>query len=797
MGGFLKFIIGAIAVLVLLAVAVVAAVVILVDPDDYRELVANAVQEQTGRSLSIEGDFGLALMPCCGIKLGRSRLGNPPGFGDYDFARVESARLDLQIWPLITQQTAVIGGVELDGLALTLERRANGAANWEFDTGTPDAADKAKAKKGAAELPKLSIDGINVSNATVSFKDATAGLDYRVDNLNIKTGPVASGEPFDFESSFGLTDATDGTSGRISLKSGMSLDTEALQARFDGPEAQVELSGPKLEGGSLTASLSAKRADVTAAKKTQAAIRKLQAKAQITGGDLPADKIDLTANIQNLAIAANGTVRLTAAKFDATVAATGKELPGGAVDLTLNGGGLSYDVDAGTGEVQPFKGKAEAAGLKARFDGRGALTGDGPALSGTATVVPFSPRKLMRTLEEKPPETADPAVLAKLGGSANWRLGSDSVRLDKVDVKLDDTRLQGTARVINFDTPGLRFDLDVDQINLDRYLAPADENAAKKGKMETGPTEIPVELLRDLDVDGKLRIGKLTFNNARLTDVNATVKAEKGITKLAPISAKLYGGEFNGQIKLDVKGKKPRLTLSQRINKVKIDALLADMAEADELEGVFGAKLEGEGTGNTDQEIFKSLAGSVSANLRRGVYNGMDVWHEIRKARARIRREPVPELKGPPRTKIKTLEMAGKLSNGVLQSEKIIGEIPFIRLTGDGGLNFLEQNLDFRFQARVFETPTFPDGETLDDLTNLTLPLTVKGPIDSPKVGVELGGLAKSLATEKVREKVTEKLFDKLGGKESDKQESGEEPTEKEESTEDPLTKGLRDLLDR
>ena len=117
-------------------------------------------------------------------------------------------------------------------------------------------------------------------------------------------------------------------------------------------------------------------------------------------------------------------------------------------------------------------------------------------------------------------------------------------------------------------------------------------------------------------------------------------------------------------------------------------------------------------------------------------------------------------------------------------------------------INSLEPSLknlsDDRLKARTEEfKKRLASGETLDDLTNLTLPLTVSGPADSPKVGVELGGLAKSLATEKVREKVTEKLFDKLGVPQTEEEEAGQDGTEKQEAPEDPLSKGLRDLLER
>ena len=58
----------------------------------------------------------------------------------------------------------------------------------------------------------------------------------------------------------------------------------------------------------------------------------------------------------------------------------------------------------------------------------------------------------------------------------------------------------------------------------------------------------------------------------------------------------------------------------------------------------------------------------------------------------------------------------------------------------------------------MFETPTFEDGTTLKDLKGLAIPLTLKGAMDKPKVGVDLKELAAGVATQKLKEKLLKKL---------------------------------------
>ena len=97
-----------VAVLLALSVLLSVALLILVDPNDYRDEISAAVNEQTGRTLSIDGDLSLKTFPCCGVSLGPLSLSNPEGFEDRDFASVESASVSVRLWPLITRQQLLV-----------------------------------------------------------------------------------------------------------------------------------------------------------------------------------------------------------------------------------------------------------------------------------------------------------------------------------------------------------------------------------------------------------------------------------------------------------------------------------------------------------------------------------------------------------------------------------------------------------------------------------------------------------------------------------------------------------------
>ena len=135
MGGLLKKLlyvfIGIAAVFALAAIAIS----LFFDPNDYRDRIADEVRRETGRELNIEGDLGLSLFPRFGIELGKTTLGNAPGFGSEPFLSFEEARLSVEIMPLIRGEGLKIGAVVLDAfqLNLALKQVAGGGGGHSHD----------------------------------------------------------------------------------------------------------------------------------------------------------------------------------------------------------------------------------------------------------------------------------------------------------------------------------------------------------------------------------------------------------------------------------------------------------------------------------------------------------------------------------------------------------------------------------------------------------------------------------------------------------------------------------------
>ena len=721
MSRLLKILLAVVGVVVVLLLGVAVAVLLLVDPNEYRGEIAAAVEEQTGRSFAIDGELGLRILPCCAVAIDDTRLGNPEGFDALDFASVSSVRLGLQLLPLLFEQRVVVDEVTLDGLNVKLHRRADGVANWTFDAGPAAEAPPPETEAGDAELPELSVAGVRITDAQIELRDDVAGTHFAVEQLNVKTGPVAVGEPVDLDVSLRVKDYASEATVDGSFSAKFLLSTE---------EGRAELLG-------------------------------IESTAAITAPDLPAD----------------------------------------GVSVTMRGVALRTDLESGAAELEGIVSTIAAAGTELVVSAAGTVAGERAELSGTVAVPQFSPRSTLEKLGEPPIETADPTVLGAMELEADWNLVGDRVEVSPLRVRLDDSLLTGklTSNIANQATT---FDFELDTINVDRYLAPTPEGAAESVDSAGEETELPVETLRELDVAGRVAIGQLLAGGLVLQNVVANVTARDGRIRIDPSTADVYGGRYEGTMQLDVTGAVPRATFAQSLASVQTGGMLADLYDTQNLQGLLQARVEGVGTGNTANQLLRSLDGSVVLDLDDAIYKGADVWYEIRKSVARIKGKPMPAAPADPQTEITALGFAGKLAEGILRSDRLVAEIPFIRVEGGGAFDLLQNQLDYRLQARMLSRPNFPDADDLADLERVTIPITVKGDAAAPTIGIDLQELAKDAAVQKVQDRLLKKLGldepeetgDAEGAQSGESNATGQD--EKPADARDLLKKGLRDLFD-
>jgi Uncharacterized protein involved in outer membrane biogenesis len=103
----MRIVLGIIGSVMTLIVLATAAVVFFVDPNQWREPISDALSEQTGRPVAIDGSLNWQFFPRLGIDVGAVRIGSGAGFGDRPLLSAQGLSLGLEVMPLLTGEIAL------------------------------------------------------------------------------------------------------------------------------------------------------------------------------------------------------------------------------------------------------------------------------------------------------------------------------------------------------------------------------------------------------------------------------------------------------------------------------------------------------------------------------------------------------------------------------------------------------------------------------------------------------------------------------------------------------------------
>ena len=159
----------------------------------------------------------------------------------------------------------------------------------------------------------------------------------------------------------------------------------------------------------------------------------------------------------------------------------------------------------------------------------------------------------------------------------------------------------------------------------------------------------------------------------------------------------------------------------------------------------------------------RNLSGDMSFELLNGTFEGTDIWHELRRARALIKGMEAPPAVLPPRTQFSAVSATGVVKNGVMRNEDFFAELPFMQLTGRGQIDLVAATVDYSLVARVLDRPEFlldATDEELNEFTQAEIPLKISGSLASPSVKPDLEKLLRKRVEDEIKDKLKDKLKD-------------------------------------
>ncbi len=474
----------------------------------------------------------------------------------------------------------------------------------------------------------------------------------------------------------------------------------------------------------------------------------------ITGGDLPqpvrADAIALT-----LTPAALRSNRFTASTGGTNVAV---ELL--LADYATDNARLDAMIETGKADLGELLAIARAWGVSAAEG----ITGSGEASLSVRTTGPlagaarrtYSGSGHLSNALLKLPSLAQPLRVAQAG----LRFTENSAIVEDVSASLGQTSATGTIRLHDFAAPRVEFTLAADKMSLNEWqqLMVADARVGASGEAATlghllprahAATAASPSLLARTTGSGSLTVGTVIYDRLTLNNVRSQVTLDRGLIRLSPLTAEVYGGKQSGVIVLDARSTPITYSVTTRMDQVDANKLLTAVSSVkDKLFGLLAANGQTSFTASSSGDVARTLDGKVNLDLREGKINNMDLMHEIASAGKFLavgrKMKPFTDL----------VQLAGDLeiNDGVVRTDNLKAVISDGRMAATGTANLVDQSLNLRVTAVL--SKEFSEevggsnvgGYLTTALANkngeLVVPLIVTGTFENPRFAPDLGKIA-------------------------------------------------------
>lgn len=444
------------------------------------------------------------------------------------------------------------------------------------------------------------------------------------------------------------------------------------------------------------------------------------------------------------------------------------------------------------------------------------LAGESLGYRGEWAVDTFNPRQWMSAVGIDAPATRDTTALSSASLSTTFSGNTQAVVFNPLAMSLDQSHLSGSLEIADLSRQAMHFAVLVDQFNVDRYQSP--EMASQSPNSSTGGQDdaglIPVALLKSLEIDGSLQLGRLVMSDIPLNDMRVLVKASAGKLRVDLQQVKLLSGSASGDINLDVRSGEPTIKTDIDLRDIALGGLLSPWVKGDLFTGKTSTQLALTTRGNDMDSLLRAALGQLELRLDEAVIHGLNI-NEL--AMTQLRDQlgdfallyPNYQQKLPSSlkrdTEIKSLLTQWRIENGRL----ILPEVNSV--TGEGALS-LAGNIDLLGEAFDFRLGVIPEAlQSNKYLGGTAWPVRCRGQWDAPVTswcrtdGQQFESVLQAAAKNAARDKASGKLAEELGldksetadPEESVRERAAEEEDRLRQKAKEAINKKLNKLLER
>ncbi|MDB5454780.1 MAG: AsmA family protein [Caulobacter sp.] len=252
---------------------------------------------------------------------------------------------------------------------------------------------------------------------------------------------------------------------------------------------------------------------------------------------------------------------------------------------------------------------------------------------------------------------------------------------------------------------------------------------------------LQTERVRAMDAKVTYRAEAVNAPHLPLRKVSLDLVLDHGVLTLDPIAFTFSRGDLAGKVRLDARPATPRTELDLRLTNAKLEDFIPLKTDGKPaIEGGVMARAKLTGTGNSIHRAAASAQGAVTLVSPRG---------EVRQAFAELLGVNASKglilllTKNNKETSLRCAVANFDVRDGVMRADRIVADTGVVLAKGSGTIDLGTERVDLRIEG----------DSKKPRLVRLFIPITIKGPLLAPKIGLETGkavaqgGIAVALST--------------------------------------------------
>lgn len=242
---------------------------------------------------------------------------------------------------------------------------------------------------------------------------------------------------------------------------------------------------------------------------------------------------------------------------------------------------------------------------------------------------------------------------------------------------------------------------------------------------------LQVDRVRAMDANVHFQAKSIEAGKVPFKQVAFRVKLDAGVLSLDPIALEMPQGRLTGNAKIDARGDVPKVHIDVRMKDIQLDQLKGKAPDAPPaLEGVMQARMVIDGTGDSVHRVMSDGNGMLTLVLPSG---------EVRSAFAELTGINVAKgiglllTKSDDKAEIRCGVAQFKIRDGLMSAENVTFDTQNVLIKGQGDINLGREELNLQIKG---------DPKKLR-FGRLRTPITVKGHLLKPSIGIDAGSTAK------------------------------------------------------